>query len=149
MTQHICPCGTPFEAKPSAAAKGGAKYCSPACYYHFVRGDRRSDWRGDDVSYAGLHAWIRRLRGRPQKCEFCGKVEGNLEWANKSHEYKRVPEDWMSLCVSCHRRYDATTCRRGHEWTPENTRIRGPGWRRCRICATDARQRRRANGRAN
>lgn len=27
-----------------------------------------------------------------------------------------------------------THCHRGHPFTPENTRIKGPGWRMCRAC---------------
>ena len=30
-----------------------------------------------------------------------------------------------------------THCKNGHEFTPENTKVYGPGWRKCRRCAAD------------
>lgn len=41
-----------------------------------------------------------------------------------------------------------THCRRGHEYTPENTRVVGGGLRRCRRCRQIARQREHAQRRA-
>lgn len=28
------------------------------------------------------------------------------QWANKDHKYRRVLEDYMRLCASCHQKYD-------------------------------------------
>lgn len=66
-------------------------------------------WKGDEVSYGGLHAWVRRKRGNPKECARCGFTSDNtfqFHWANVSHEYKRDLSDWARLCVSCHREYD-------------------------------------------
>jgi len=63
-------------------------------------------WKGDNVGYSGLHEWVRKHLGKPTECVYCGKDEGKLNWANVSHEYKRELEDFMSLCISCHRKYD-------------------------------------------
>lgn|SRR3990167_7994514 len=66
-------------------------------------------WKGDKVSYTGLHKWVYRHRGKALKCEFCGKEKTtprSINWANKSHKYLRDLNDWISLCVSCHRKYD-------------------------------------------
>lgn len=68
-------------------------------------GKNSKQWKGDNVSYVGLHLWVRKHKGIPQKCENCSSVK-NLQWANKSHEYKRDLEDWLSLCRSCHMKYD-------------------------------------------
>jgi len=149
MVDRTCPCGKHFQAKASEVARGGGKYCSPGCYHRFVRDAARPDWKGDAVSYAGLHQWVRRLKGRPARCQFCGKT-GGLEWANVSGEYKREAGDWMALCVRCHRRYDRDrrlTCRRGHLWTPGNTRTRTSGWRTCRTCQRETRRSRYRRGR--
>lgn len=70
-------------------------------------GEKNSQWKGDSVGYPGLHAWVRKTLGTPQKCEDCGTTRASrFEWANKSHEYKREINDWMRLCPSCHHKYD-------------------------------------------
>lgn len=43
---------------------------------------------------------------RKKHCEDCGKQKGRIEWANKSHKYKRDVKDWISLCKPCHGKYD-------------------------------------------
>ena len=66
-------------------------------------------WRGDDVKYRALHAWIIRKLGKPQFCEFCSSTNlGNRKyhWANKSGNYLRNLNDWIRLCVTCHKVYD-------------------------------------------
>ena len=70
-------------------------------------GEKNPMWKGDSVSYSGLHRWVRRMLGTPNKCEACGTTEASrFEWANKSHEYKRDVSDWMRLCPTCHHEYD-------------------------------------------
>lgn len=63
-------------------------------------------WKGDDVGYSGLHYWVYRHKGKPSTCEHCLKNSGRFEWANKSREYRRDLNDWISLCYSCHDKYD-------------------------------------------
>lgn len=70
-------------------------------------------WKGNNVSYSGLHHWIERILGKPTYCNLCHKAEGKFEWANISHKYKRDPKDFMSLCYSCHDKYDNV---RKKEW---------------------------------
>jgi len=56
-----------------------------------------------------IHAWVIRHKGRPLYCEYCGKNGGSsrlYHWANVDHKYKRSLDDFIRLCVSCHRRYD-------------------------------------------
>lgn len=64
-----------------------------------------ANFKGYDVGYNALHAWVRSHRGRPQVCVFCSSTK-SVQWANKSHEYKRELDDWLPLCVKCHSRYD-------------------------------------------
>lgn len=67
------------------------------------------NWKGDEVGYFALHAWVRRKRGTPSKCEHCGTMTAKrFEWANISREYLRDLEDWVRLCKSCHILYDKT-----------------------------------------
>ncbi len=76
---------------------------------HKMFADENHKWKGDDVGYYGLHNWIRRQLGKPNKCESCGSDSlrpRQYHWANKSGKYKRDLFDWIRLCVSCHKEYD-------------------------------------------
>lgn len=74
-----------------------------------VLGPKNILWKGDSVGYHALHKWVGRTLGRAVKCSFCGKQKGRIEWANKSHEYKRKSSDWIQLCKKCHFNYDKDT----------------------------------------
>lgn len=63
-------------------------------------------YKGDNASYISLHGWVRRHKIDPKECEHCGDKKVKLQWANKSHEYKRQLDDWIRLCIPCHRKYD-------------------------------------------
>jgi hypothetical protein len=74
--------------------------------------ERNPGWKGEKVSYDGLHRWVQRKLGRPKRCEFCGFLSDNphmFDWANKSHKYKRDLTDWLRLCRKCHNAYDNIT----------------------------------------
>ena len=70
-------------------------------------------WKGDSVSYRNLHQWVKRWLGVPEFCSNCkekgGKNKGRwtIHWANKSGHYARNLNDYLALCVPCHRKYDA------------------------------------------
>lgn len=101
--------------KPKCAICGervvniNAKYCRK-CYLEKIKvGENIPAWKGDNVSYNGLHHWVNRWLGKPEVCEICGKsgLKGKqIHWANKSHLYKRDLGDWIRLCSSCHSKYD-------------------------------------------
>lgn len=66
-------------------------------------------WKGDKVSYSGIHKWINKMLGKPDKCEHCGKsgLKGHqIHWANISGKYLRDATDWKRLCARCHVIYD-------------------------------------------
>jgi len=67
-------------------------------------------YKGDKASYGAKHARIKRKFGKADKCEnkTCLGISKRYEWANKSGLYKPEKNDWMSLCTSCHRKYDMT-----------------------------------------
>lgn len=69
-------------------------------------GDKNPAWKGDKVSYSGIHHWVKKYLGKPSKCEYCDKKEGYFEWANKSRKYLRDLTDWIQLCKPCHWKYD-------------------------------------------
>lgn len=68
--------------------------------------EKSHTWKGDNIGYARLHVWVKEHKGKSKKCEFCGSIK-MVEWANKSHEYKRDLDDWLELCRLCHRKYDS------------------------------------------
>lgn len=59
--------------------------------------------------YDYIHDWIVRVAGKPDTCEHChlkSKNNHKIQWANRDHKYRRVREDWLRLCASCHKKYD-------------------------------------------
>lgn len=77
----------------------------------FKKGENKKEenkqWKGDMVTYSGLHRWIYAQLGQPSECEHCGRTDAKkYEWANKSGLYTRELTDWIRLCTRCHREYD-------------------------------------------
>ena len=68
------------------------------------------NWKGSEVGYFNLHNWVYRHLGKATKCVLCGSCE-TVNWANKSHEYKRDLSDWIELCKKCHGKHDS-----GENW---------------------------------
>lgn len=96
-------------------------YCSRACFEkgwakfsrpnitpsNFLFGEKNKAWKGDFASYSAMHKWVARQKGKPSKCEHCGTIRARrFEWANRDHSYRREPDDYIRLCVKCHRRWD-------------------------------------------
>ena len=64
-------------------------------------------WKGEKVGYVSLHKWVQKHKGKPSKCEFCGTEENRrYEWAHIKDKLGRNLDNWIRLCVSCHRKYD-------------------------------------------
>lgn len=103
------------------------RYCGMACRdkrYKLLTGELSTAWKGDKVSYSGVHKCIYDKYGIPKVCEKCGR-EGqskNMNWANISGTYKRDRSDWVRLCPTCHRLFDNSRKRyakfieKGEEW---------------------------------
>jgi uncharacterized protein with PIN domain len=74
---------------------------------YFKNGDKHPKWRGDKVGKTAVHRWIERWKGKPKECARCGITTAKkYEWANIDHKYRRVMEDYIRMCTSCHRKYD-------------------------------------------
>jgi len=95
--------------------KNKAKYCSSKCYgiskigkkIYYCRGKNNWQWKNDnELKYSSLHDWIRAKKGRAgdKKCLHCGKQA--MDWANVDGKYRRRLKDFISLCRSCHIKYD-------------------------------------------
>lgn len=85
------------------------KFCSTRCGWN-RRDEKAPAWKGDAVSYSGLHKWVQSRLGQPMECEHCNNTFTNtkdVHWANKSQEYKRDLTDWLRLCRWCHKKYDS------------------------------------------
>jgi hypothetical protein len=71
-------------------------------------GERHPHWKGKAIGYKGAHERVARVRGRPQRCEFCGTTDPGFryDWANLTRQY-HDPNDYIRLCRPCHGRFDA------------------------------------------
>lgn len=69
------------------------------------RGEKNHMWRGDDAKYQALHLRVEAARGKPNRCARCWTTTGRFEWANRTGNYEDI-NDYVRLCVTCHRRYD-------------------------------------------
>jgi hypothetical protein len=72
-------------------------------------GEAHHFWKGHNVQYRSLHMWVESKLGKPHMCEVCGKdglSHRQYHWANLSGQYMRDLEDWLRMCVKCHRSYD-------------------------------------------
>lgn len=87
-------------------------------------------WKGEEVSYQGLHQWVRRHKPISEVCENCHKSKSRLDAANISGEYKRDINDFKWMCRKCHFKYDGilnlfkspeTQFKKGHKYY-------GGGW---------------------
>ncbi len=57
-------------------------------------------WRGNNVGYMALHAWVKRNILKPKLCQCCKKVPP-YDLANKGI-YDRNLKNWEWLCRKCH-----------------------------------------------
>jgi len=70
-------------------------------------GDKNGIWKGNEVGYVALHGWIRRQLGSANICSFNPDHKSKVfEYANISGAYLRDIDDFVSLCVKCHKEYD-------------------------------------------
>lgn len=66
----------------------------------------------DKREYDKIHAWLRYNYGKPPKCFMCGKLghknkRWNIQYALlKGKPYKKIIENFIPLCASCHEKYD-------------------------------------------
>ncbi len=71
-----------------------------------LKGESSYAWKGDDAGYSSIHKWIHRWKGRADHCDGCGIKGKRYEWSNVDHKYRRVLDDYIPMCASCHRNYD-------------------------------------------
>lgn len=69
------------------------------------RGENSRFWKGSNIAYSTVHIWLLN-NFKKEFCELCGIKDKRMEWANISGEYKRDRFDFLSLCKSCHFKFD-------------------------------------------
>jgi hypothetical protein len=91
-------------------------------------GKEASSWKGDNVKYAGLHAYLRKYIPRPDLCEIC-HLRKAYELANKNGQYNRDFVNWQWLCRSCHIKIENRIKKIWNRRTKEErSRIAKKGW---------------------
>ncbi len=54
-----------------------------------------------------IHRRVEKVLGKPKICENCGDTtKKKYDWANISGLYKNNINDYIRLCIKCHRLYD-------------------------------------------
>jgi len=80
-------------------------------------GENHYRWEGDNIGYGGIHQWLKKIYGKADKCEICGidNEERMYHWAlKKDCKYERKRENFMMVCVPCHRMYDGNHFQKGY-----------------------------------
>lgn len=95
-------------------------------------GKNNSNWKGNDLSYGGIHDRMKKLLPRPDFCEEC-KADPAHDLANISGKYLLDIKDWHYLCRSCHMKSDGRLDKFlkysvSMEYSSEN------GTRKCKNC---------------
>lgn len=71
--------------------------------------DKHPMWKGDDASYSAIHHWIKNKKGKALYCSNnINHINRKYNWANISGEYLRDVNDYVPLCISCHKKMDLT-----------------------------------------
>lgn len=108
----VCPCGESFLTSQDRLDEGRGKFCSKSCMYKYRNAQLEKEhhfWAGDNVSYSGIHHWVKKKYGQDMTCESCGFHTNNkyqIHWANLTGKYLRTREDWARLCAKCHYAFD-------------------------------------------
>jgi hypothetical protein len=88
-------------------------------------GEKNINWK-EKPGYGSIHDWVRRLKGKADHCEACGTTKAKkYEYANIDHKYRRVLDDYIPMCASCHRQYDKKRFGKvgNNQWTDWTSRI--------------------------
>lgn len=114
-----CDCGNLKEVRASHLKSGTIKSCG--CFNRqrssdWMRkyasskkhkGKNNPAWKGGVATYGAFHSWLDRNYTKV-KCKHCGEIK-KMDWAllkNKVHKHER--KNYITLCRSCHVRYDKT-----------------------------------------
>lgn len=74
--------------------------------FPIMTNENHPGWKGDDVGYFALHAWMRRHLPKPNLCQNCDKITKRLQVACVTAIYSRDFSNWKYLCYKCHYEVD-------------------------------------------
>jgi hypothetical protein len=66
-----------------------------------LKAENHPNWKGDNVSYKGLHKWVRDHLPQPELCQSCNLVT-SYDLANITGKYTKDFSNWKYLCRPCH-----------------------------------------------
>ena len=94
----------------TVAGTGVLKAWNKGMKFPELTGKNSASWKGDKISYMGIHKWLVITFGKANKCEQCGIIHNKrYHYALlKGKEYQRKRENFWMLCASCHKKYDLT-----------------------------------------
>lgn len=107
----VCDCGNTRVVEGASLKRGNSVSCGCLKKEMAPKGSNHYMWKGDDVSYHGIHAWLRKHFGKADKCDnlSCAGKSNRFEWAKlKGTAHARKRENYQMLCHSCHFNYDMT-----------------------------------------
>jgi hypothetical protein len=70
-----------------------------------MKSENHGNWKGDNISYKGLHHWVNKHLPKPDLCQLC-KEKPPKELACITGIYNREFKNWARLCYKCHRNWD-------------------------------------------
>ena len=105
---------------PTGVYKRTQKHIDAMYGRRVPKGKEHGNWKGIKASYTAFHHWLAESFGKAKKCQNpkCKYPRKNrasqitysparFEYAlikGKEHDHKR--ENYITLCASCHRKYD-------------------------------------------
>jgi len=122
-------CGDVFHVQPHRREIGWGRFCDNECYHEWLSddlsGDGNPNWSGGYKEYYGPSWPEQRQRARQRDdhtCQACGTHELELETALSvhhirpfrlfdSHEEANALDNLVSLCRSCHARWEGIPLR--------------------------------------
>ena len=78
----------------------------------YCKSCERRKWNGDNVSYNGLHQWVRKYLPIPDLCENPGCQNPSHDLANVTGIYTIDFNNWKYFCKSCHTGFDHSNGKR-------------------------------------
>jgi hypothetical protein len=105
-----CACGCGQSVKWSTWEKRFNKFI----YGHFNKGELNGQWKGDDIKYDAIHAYVNRHKPKTVDglCEICHeKPYRDLALNSNKKTYSRNINDYSYLCRLCHMVTDSRIAR--------------------------------------
>jgi hypothetical protein len=110
-----CGCGQPAPVATRNRYDRGQRKGEPLRFvsghnrnpFPVLRGENSPHWRGDEVSYYGIHVWLQKHHPKSGVCSECGEAK-RTEWAFLRHPepHTREISDYREMCRQCHARLD-------------------------------------------